>query len=221
MSCMTDAPTLDLAARLDRIAAEQAGLLQEGQALLGAGLPMNQVGLLLLAAAKRSVALPDGFAAMIRARNFHAAAPMVRMQLDTALRVAALRFVPDPHAYAAAVMEGAAVYKLKDDTGARLTDHRLLERLAATFPWITTVYRDASAFVHLSARHLWTSIAAIDEAEHLVVFQISPLDPARVTEDSYYEAVDAFYHCLLLAKGLILSGMRQLSGAAIDDGPPS
>jgi len=104
-----------------------------------------------------------------------------------------------------------AVYKLKDDTGVRLTDHRLLERLAETFPWINTVYRDASAFVHLSARHLWTSISAIEEAERLVVFQISPCDPARVTEDQYYDAVDAFYHCLLLAKGLILSGMRQVA----------
>ncbi|PZU05998.1 hypothetical protein [Sphingomonas sp.] len=214
---MTAAPTLDLDARLARIGAEHAGLLRDGQALLGAGLPMNQVGMLLLAAAKRSVALPEGFTAMIRARNFHAAAPMVRLQLDTALRVAALRFVPDPHAYAAAVMGGEAVYKLKDDTGARLTDHRLLERLGATFPWITTVYRDASAFVHLSARHLWTSIAAIDEAEHLVVFQISPEDPARVGEDQYYDAVDAFYRCLVLAKGLILSGMRQLAGVADDE----
>ncbi|WP_242154522.1 hypothetical protein [Sphingomonas sp. BAUL-RG-20F-R05-02] len=170
-----------------------------------------------MAAAKRSIALPEGFTAMIRARNFHAAAPMVRMQLDTALRVAALGFVSDPHAYAAAVMEGAAVYKLRDDTGVRLTDHRLLERLVETVPWITTVYRDASAFVHLRARHLWTSIAAIEEAERLVVFQISPCDPARVTEDQYYDAVDAFYQCLLLAMDLILGGMRQVTGLA--DGP--
>ena len=103
---MKSAPPLTLDARLNRITAEQADLLREGQALLRAGLPTNQVGMLLLAAAKRSIALPEGFTAMIRARNFHAAAPMVRMQLDTALRVAALRFVSDPHAYAAAVMEG-------------------------------------------------------------------------------------------------------------------
>lgn len=213
------ASPLNLNARLDRIGTEQAGLLRDGQAVLEAGLPTNQIGLLLLAAAKRSVALPEGFCAMIRARNFHAAAPMVRLQLDTALRVAALRFVADPHAYAAAVMEGTAVYKLKDDTGTRLTDHRLLERLSPTFPWVTTIYRDASAFVHLSARHLWTSIAALDEAEHIVVFQISPQDPARVSEDAYYDGVDAFYRCLLLAKGLILGSMRQISGIAVDDGP--
>jgi len=193
---MKSAPPLTLNARLDRITAEQGDLLREGQALLRAGLPTSQVGMLLLAAAKRSISLPEGFTAMIRARNFHAAAPMVRMQLDTALRVAALRFVSDPHAYV------------------RLTDHRLLERLAETNPWITTVYRDSSAFVHLSAKHLWTSIVAIDEAERLVVFQISPCDPARVTEDQYYDAVDAFYRCLLLAKGLILGGMRQVAGVA-------
>lgn len=216
---MVNTPPPDLNARLDRIRAEQAALLLEGQALLGAGMPLNQIGMLLLAAAKRSVALPEGFATMIRDRNFHAAAPMVRMQLDTALRVAALRFVPDPNAYAASVMEGVAVYKLKDDTGARLTDHRLLERLSETFPWITTVYRDASAFVHLSARHLWTSIAALDEAEHIVHFQISPHDPVQITENRYYEAVDAFYQCLLLAKGLILGGMRQVSGVGADEPP--
>jgi hypothetical protein len=210
---------LDLAARLDRIRDEQAALLRDGQALLKAGMPLNQIGMLFLAAAKRSVALPAGFIAMIEGRNFHAAAPMVRMQLDTALRVAALRFVPDPHAYAAAVMEGTPVYKLKDDTGARLTDHLLLSRLADTFPWVTPVYRDASAFVHLSARHLWTSIAALNEPEHIVHFEISATDPVRVSEDRYYEAVDAFTHCLALATGLILGGMRQLVGAAGEDDP--
>ena len=219
MTPMNSAPPLTLDARLDRIIVEQAELLREGHALLRIGLPTGQVGMLVLAAAKRSTALAEGFTAMIRARNFHAAAPMVRMQLDTALRVAALRFVSDPHAYAAAVMEGGAVYKLKDDTGVRLTDHRLLARLGETFPWIETVYRDASAFVHLSAKHLWTSIAALDEAERLVVFQISPCDPARVTEDQYYDAVDAFYRCLLLATGLILGGMRQV--AALADGATS
>lgn len=216
---MTAPASLDLAARLERIRGEQAALLREGQALLKADMPLNRIGMLLLAAAKRSVALPAGFIAMIESRNFHAAAPMVRMQLDTALRVAALRFVPDPHAYAAAVMEGTPVYKLKDDTGVRLTDHLLLGRLAGTFPWVTPVYRDASAFVHLSARHLWTSIAALDEAEHIVHFEISAEDPARVTENHYYEAVDAFYRCLTLAKGLILSGMRQIAGAAGENDP--
>lgn len=71
------------------------------------------------------------------------------------------------------------------------------------------------------ARHLWTSIAALDEAEHIVVFQISPQDPAPIREDAYYEAVDAFRRYLLLAKGLILGGMRQLSDGAVSDGPPS
>lgn len=216
---MTTPAPLGLAARLHRIRDEQAALLRESQALLKADMPLNQIGMILLAAAKRSVALPAGFVAMIEARNFHAAAPMVRMQLDTALRVAALRFVPNPHAYAAAVMEGIPVYKLKDDTGARLTDHLLLSRLAETFPWVTPVYKDASAFVHLSARHLWTSIAALDEAEHIVHFEIAAEDPARVPEDRYYEAVDAFYHCLTLAKGLILGGMRQNAGAAGENDP--
>ncbi|MBI0477076.1 hypothetical protein D9601_17145 [Sphingomonas sp. MA1305] len=206
-------PSPSLADRLEAIAREQREFLRDGQAALAAFGAVSQIDMLLLAAAKRSVALAEGFPAMIRARNFHAAAPMIRMQLDTALRVAALRFVSDPHAYAEAVMGGAEVFRLKDDTGARLNDHRLLERLAETFPWIQGVYRDASAFVHLSARHLWTSIATTDEDSRTVRFVLGPEDPPRVSDGHYIEAVDAFYRCLLLAKGLVLGGLHRGSAA--------
>lgn len=207
-------PSPTLADRLEAIAREQREFMAGGQAALAAATALSQVDMLLLAVAKRSVALAEGFPAMIRARNFHAAAPMIRMQLDTALRVAALRFVADPRAYADAVMSGAEVFRLKDDTGRRLNDHRLLERLAETFPWIQGVYRDASAFVHLSARHLWTSIADTDEETHIVRFLIGPEDPPRVSDAHYVEAVDAYYRCLILAKGMVLGGFAHHSAPA-------
>ena len=53
--------------------------------------------LLASAVLKRSMALIDGFSAMIRAENFICAAPLVRLQLDNLLRFSASWMVEKPH----------------------------------------------------------------------------------------------------------------------------
>jgi hypothetical protein len=44
----------------------------------------------IIAAMKRSLCLLRGFADLVESRNYVAAAPLVRLQMDNALRVAAL-----------------------------------------------------------------------------------------------------------------------------------
>lgn len=151
-------PSLD--DRLAVVKVDADRLMNEAAKLLAPGFSTGHIGFLMLAATKRSLALADGFEAMIRDRNFHAAAPMVRMQLDTALRISALGFVDDPHVYADAIMKGVSPRKLKDDTGKLMTDHQLQVRLSAKFPWISEIYKRASGFIHLSDSHLWTAIAS-------------------------------------------------------------
>lgn len=78
--------------------------------------------LLAVATLNRSLALLTGFSAMIEARNFVSAAPLIRLQLDNCLRFSACWLVSDPHDFAMKVLEGKQVRSLRDSNGNRLTD---------------------------------------------------------------------------------------------------
>src|SRR5437773_2500032 len=54
----------------------------------------------------RSLALISGFATLIEARNFVAAVPLLRLQLDTWLRFSAAWLVVNPHELAVQVLAG-------------------------------------------------------------------------------------------------------------------
>ena len=81
----------------------------------------------LIGVASRTMALCKGFRMHIASRNFTCAAALLRMQVDTALRVYAAWLVPDAMEYAYAVFRGDKVDKTKDRDGKRLTDRYLVE----------------------------------------------------------------------------------------------
>jgi hypothetical protein len=93
--------------------------------------------------------------------------------------------------------------KLKDADGNRLTDAYLRQKLAEKHPWITPVYEQTSDFIHLSGRHLFNSIASLDEDTRTVRFVISGQDPPRPHEN-YFEIIDAFFEATKLVALLLL-----------------
>src|SRR5436309_1171588 len=60
--------------------------------------------LLAIAALNRSAGLCSGFRQLIRSRNFICAAPLIRLQIDNALRLYAGSIVRDPRGYALSVL---------------------------------------------------------------------------------------------------------------------
>jgi hypothetical protein len=151
--------------------------------------------------AKRTLALSQGFRMHIEARNFTCAAALLRMQVDTALRVYAAFLVPSAEKYAKAVFDGERVDLMKDRHGRRLKDGYLAKKLSEHHPWVERVYRDTCNFVHFTSRHIFTSIASLNDDEGLVYFQVSAKDPSRAESD-YFEVVDAFYASMKLTVSL-------------------
>jgi len=108
----------------------------------------------LVAVMSRSYCLVDGFLGAFDAWNPIVAAPLLRMQLDSLVRVSYVARAPRADEVAADIVRGGEFRKFKDAHGKRLTDARLVELAKPHHPWVPNVYEATSGWVHLSPVHL-------------------------------------------------------------------
>ena len=164
--------------------------LQLGKEMLQVGSgKIYSLDLLAVSVLNRSVNLLFGFCDLIVARNFIAAAPLVRMQLDNLLRFSAAWIVDDPHEFAEKVMQGKHVRNLNDKDGKKMTDRYLLDKLKVQYPWLPNVYRRTSGYVHLSDAHIFNAITK--KKGRTYQLKIATGD-AYIPEPLYLEAIEAF-----------------------------
>lgn len=181
--------------KLAKIERGDASLLKMFQQWIRPGADMHLSDMFLIGVIKRTLALSQGFRTHIKDRNFTCAAALVRMQLDTALRVYASTLVKSPEAYAKAVIHGEAIDKMKDRDGKRLTDGYLASKLNEEYSWVSGVYKELCNLVHFTSRHIFAGAATVDDETRTVHFQISAQDPPRPDED-YFEVVDTYYETM-------------------------
>lgn len=122
------------------------------------------------------------------------------------MRVIAFRSVGDADAFCSALQAGSQFNKLKDSSGAKLTDAYLRKRLSEDHGWIDLVYQQTSDFIHLSSRHLDASIYSTDDETRTVRFAITGNDLPH-PEHAYFEIVDVFFDATKLV-GTLLSGLQ-------------
>lgn len=165
-------------------------ILQQAIDMLNAGDgKLFPVDLYAIGIANRAVSLADGFFAMMEVRNFIAAAPLVRMQLDCALRLSAVWLVEEPHQFARNIMKGGQVKKEKDRNGRQMHDSYLVTQLKEQFPWVENVYKETSGFVHFSEKHIFSAFASISEDR---TAQIAITGIGNFPPEIYFEAIEAF-----------------------------
>ncbi len=167
-------------------------LLQLFHPIIQSGDNMYVADFFLIGVIKRAVSLSSGFRALIAARNFTCAASLLRMQIDTAMRLNAAALSPSPEDFAMAVFKGEPINKIKDREGQLMTDTYLARKLNEQFSWVYNVYKETSELVHFTSRHIFASAAKLDENTRTVHFMVGAQDPPRPDED-YFEVVHAFY----------------------------
>ncbi len=121
---------------------------------------------------KRSLDLLDGIISLLDRWNFSAAGALLRLQIDSLLRLWFLKKSENPETFAKAIFEGKQFRDLKDAAGKRLTDERLRFHARDSFPWLDAVYRETSGLIHFSDKHIWTSVVSLDESTHRVNFHV-------------------------------------------------
>ncbi len=143
------------------------------------------------AALNRSIALTHGFCTLIEARNFLAAAPLLRLQLDTGLRLSAAWLAPDPHSFAEDVVSREKhIGTLVDKSGKKMSDRYLVKQLSVEYPWVQSVYNLTSGYIHFSVQHI---LSAIKHDDDNIAFTINIAEQnSYAPEDVYVELIHNF-----------------------------
>jgi hypothetical protein len=106
----------------------------------------------------RSINLIDAILVLTDRWNFVAAGPLIRLHLDTLLRLSYLRTTENPDAFIFQILEGKQVNKIKDEQGRNLTDTRLCDYARPIFPQIDNVYKGTSSLIHFSDKHVFAPL---------------------------------------------------------------
>jgi len=120
----------------------------------------------------RSIDLIDAILILTSRWNFVAAAPLIRLHLDTLLRLSYWRTIKNPDAFIRQILEGKQVNQIKDEEGIKLTEGRLRDYTRSIFPQVDNVYKETSRLIHFSDKHVFTCIEALDETGRMAGFSI-------------------------------------------------
>ncbi|MCC8535937.1 hypothetical protein ACDH70_21865 [Xanthomonas axonopodis pv. poinsettiicola] len=176
---------------LGKIDEERERHLSLGKAILEAdGCKLFSLDFLAVAALNRSLSNCSAFTQMVRAQNYLIAASLVRLQLDTFLRFFASYLVSDPHEFATSVLAGTEIRKLKDRSGVPMTDRHLVQSVSLEFPWVHSVYKSTSGFIHLSNKHIFSAIQSVQGDGRLSMLIGS--DPERFPSELWVEMSEGF-----------------------------
>jgi len=167
MSPDTESNTNQLDKALQRLQGGQQQLIDLARNMLSNG-QTYAMDLLTTAVLNRSVTMVEGFMTLVRANNTLTALHLVRLHLDSLLRYSAAWLVEDPDGFAMAVYAGKPVRKMKDRTGALMTDRYLVDKLTEDYDWVSSVYAETSGYIHLSQKHYHSAIRKKEGEERLI-----------------------------------------------------
>ncbi len=166
-------------------------LKQTQKMLLADGGKAYPVDLLAMGAIDRSISMSEGMKVLIESSNMTCVRSLLRLQIDTALRFSALFIVDDPHGVALKLLNGQQINNIKDSSGKKMTDGYLRSKLEKDYPWISPVYKNLSGYIHLSDKHMFGPVQAVDGASSMISYTIGAKD-TKYPESSWVEVIDCF-----------------------------
>ncbi|MGO9119428.1 MAG: hypothetical protein ACLQPD_17695 [Desulfomonilaceae bacterium] len=168
---------------------------------------MSHLDFIILGIVKRCLSISHGIDLMVRESNMTCARALVRMQLDTVLRFGAFSLSDDPEQMAKDFMDAKPINKMKDRDGKKMTDSYLVEKMGEVFPWMPTVYKYTSGYIHFSERQLYDGIHSRDTSTGYVTWAIHEQD-SKFPESSWVEVVQTAHRCLLIIKTFLLDHLQ-------------
>ena len=157
---------------LTEIDNKSKAIINMGKQLNAISPQMETFNFLLIAALNRTVNISKAYTTLIRDNNFIAAAPLVRINIDTLLRLyASIISEFDRNTFASKVMDGELIKKMKlKGTKKDLRDDTLYLELSKTegMEWVEDIYKAGSSFIHLEKSHIFSSLKIADDKERIV-----------------------------------------------------
>lgn len=161
---------------LNEIDNKSKAIINLGNQLYAITPKMHEFDFLLIAALNRTVNLNKAFISLIRDNNFIAAAPLVRINLDTLMRLfASIISEHDRNTFASKILSGEVITKMKArNSTAKLIDSYLVKQLSEIegMEWVNKVYQAGNSFVHFGDAVIFSSKKIEDEGDQIVNFTI-------------------------------------------------
>jgi hypothetical protein len=149
------------------------------------------VDLVILAVIQRSLRLIEGFTFLLERQNVLCAVPLIRLQIDSIMRLYACWLVADYNTVASRLLDGASLRRLKSTDGHSLTDSYLRQKVSEVYPFVGSVYDKTSGFIHLSTPHMLSPVKSISNRQ-LSISVGCQSTGRQWTEDEMVEAIDGF-----------------------------
>ena len=118
--------------------------------------------LFFCASVDRCIRLIDGIIPMLQDRNLTCVGVLLRMQMDNCMRTYAAFIAEDRNAVIQCILDGTPIKKLKDAKGNRMFDGYLKDEVAKMDTIFSTVYDNASGYVHLSEKAFYQTVDSCD-----------------------------------------------------------
>jgi len=161
---------------LTEIDNKSKGIINMGKKLTAISPMLEAFDFFLISALNRTVNISKAYTTLIRDNNFIAAAPLVRINIDTLLRLYAPMISEyDRNTFALKVMAGDQINKMKlNGTKGVLSDQTLYFELSKIegMEWVTDIYKAGNSFVHLEKSHIFSSLKIEDENEKTINMSI-------------------------------------------------
>ncbi|WP_028871408.1 hypothetical protein [Psychroserpens burtonensis] len=168
-------------------------IINMGQQLTAITPKMEIFDIFLIAALNRTVNISKAYTSLIRDNNFIAAAPLVRINIDTLLRLyASIISEYDRNTFASKVMGGELIKKMKlRGTKQNLSDFLLYTEISKVenMEWVTDIYKAANSFVHLEKSHIFSSLKVADDKERIINMSIGFHDSFVPESEKFGSAV--------------------------------
>ncbi|EMN02952.1 hypothetical protein LEP1GSC021_4714 [Leptospira noguchii str. 1993005606] len=121
--------------------------------------------LFIIGMINRNLSLIEAVSYLHSQKNLIAVIPLLRIVLDSNLRLIGVFHCSDPFVYIEYFTKGESIRKLKSKDGQRLTDSYLVKKFSEMYPDSEDLYKKASGFVHYSNSLLWRVIKPAEELE--------------------------------------------------------
>lgn len=178
---------------LTEIDNKSKAIINMGKQLTAITPKMETFDFLLIGALNRTVNISKAYTTLIRDNNFISAAPLVRINIDTLLRLyASIISEFDRNTFASKVMGGELIKKMKlNGTKKDLRDDTLYIELSKIedMEWVADIYKAGSSFIHLEKSHIFSSMKIADDKERIVNMTIGFHDAFIPENEKFGSAV--------------------------------
>jgi hypothetical protein len=148
-------------------------MLKLGKQLVAITPKLESFDILLISIVNRTVNLNTAFTSLMRSNNFIAGAPLVRINLDSLLRMYASLISPyDRNTFAEKVISGEQIRKMKlGNTNKSLHDVTLVDELSKIegMDWVKKIYDAGNSYIHFCEAIIFSSQIVQSEEEQTVM----------------------------------------------------